>query len=374
MNYSGRPLFAVFLWVFSAVLAAPGSAQAVTASDTNTAKTPKTGTAATGPQGSEQLVDGIAAQVGSRIVLVSEVLRSVQAQEAALRKAGGGESDVAKLRADALEHLIEERLVEGVVAKLEVNVTDAEIDKTIHQIAEMNGLTLEQLYASVVFHGMSREEYRKQIKKDLERRNVVNSLLAPDVKLDESDVRALYDQQFGSQPERANVIRVRQILISFGKDSARTADQACATAGEARKRVVERGESFEAVAKELSEVAPKDGGDLGWLPVDQLAGWMREALDPVKAGGVSEIVVQPFGCSVLQVVERREMEKPSYEKVHDALREEAFNHKLEERYRKWIEELRGKTYIDRRGYFAEASTLKVKLPSEEDGAPSPVKP
>lgn len=322
--------------------------------------------AAGAAQAAEQLVDGIAAQVGSRIVLMSEVMRVVGPQEAALRKAGGSEQEVAKLRAEALERLIESRLVESVVARLEVSATDAEIDQTIQQIAEMNGLTLEQLYASVVFHGMSREDYRRQIKQDLERRNVVNALLAPDVKVEERDVRALYDQQFAGQPDTANVIRVRQILISSGENSKRNSEQACAAAGVARERVAQ-GEAFEEVARQLSEVAPKDGGDLGWLPVDQLASWMREALDPLEPGGVSELIVQPFGCSVLQLVERRELEKPSYEKIHDALREEAFDQKLDERYREWLEELREKTYIDRRGYFAEASTLKVRLPGEEEG-------
>jgi peptidyl-prolyl cis-trans isomerase SurA len=312
----------------------------------------------------EQLVDGIAAQVGSRIVLMSEVLRVVGPQEAALRKAGGSDQEVAKLRAEALERLIESRLVEAVVARLEVNASDEEIDGTIRQIAEMNGLTLEQLYASVVFHGMSREDYRNQIKQDLERRNVVNALLAPDVKVEEKDVRAIYDAQFATQPDKANMIRVRQLLISFGPDSARTSEQACDAVGVARERVA-KGESFESVAKQVSEVAPKDGGDLGWLPVEQLAPWMREALDPLEVGGISELILQPFGCSMLQLVERRELEKPSYEKIHDALKEEAFDQKLDARYREWLEELREKTYIDRRGYFADASGFKVSMPGEE---------
>jgi peptidyl-prolyl cis-trans isomerase SurA len=314
----------------------------------------------------ETLVDGIAAQVGTRIVLVSEVMRMVGAQEAAMRQAGAGDTDVAKLRAEALERLIESRLVEGVVARLEVSASDQEVDATIQQIASMNGLTLEQLYASVVFHGMSRGDYRKQIKQDLERRNVINQLLAPDVKIKEGDVRALYDAQFAGQPDKANVVHVRQILVSFGKDSARSPEDACKLVEAARARVL-AGEEFEKVAKETTEVAPKDGGDLGWLPVDQLADWMRQALDPLQPGGLSELITQPFGCSVLQLVERREMEKPTYEKVHDALREEAFNRKLEEKYREWLEELREKTYIERRGYFADAARLKVTMPGEENG-------
>jgi peptidyl-prolyl cis-trans isomerase SurA len=313
----------------------------------------------------EQLVDGIAAQVGTRIVLVSEVLRTVGAQEEAMRRAGAGDEDVAKLRAEALERLIEARLVETVVARLEVTASEDEVDATIRQIAQMNGLSLEQLYASVVFHGMSREDYRKQIKQDLERRNVINQLLAPDVKVTDGDVRALYDAQFANQPDTANVIHVRQILVSFGKDSARSTEDACAMATAARARVV-GGEPWDKVAKEITEVAPRDAGDLGWLPVDQLADWMRKALDPLPPGGVSDLIVQPFGCSVLQLVERKQMEKPSYEKVHDALREEAFNRKLEEKYREWLEELRGKTYIERRGYFADAARLKVEMPGGGD--------
>ena len=93
----------------------------------------------------EQLVDGIAAQVGTRIVLVSEVLRTVGAQEEAMRRAGAGDEDVAKLRAEALERLIEARLVESVVARLEVTASDEEVDATIRQIAQMNGGVVCQL-------------------------------------------------------------------------------------------------------------------------------------------------------------------------------------------------------------------------------------
>ena len=37
------------------------------------------------------------------------------------------------------------------------------------------------------------------------------------------------------------------------------------------------------------------------------------------------------------------------------LQQELFNQGLEAAYREWMEELRGRTYIDRRGYFADAA-------------------
>ena len=59
------------------------------------------------PGAAELLVDGIAAQVGSDIVLVSEVLEMVAPTEVRMREAGAPDVEIAKLRADGLESIIE---------------------------------------------------------------------------------------------------------------------------------------------------------------------------------------------------------------------------------------------------------------------------
>lgn len=313
-----------------------------------------------------QLVDGIAAQVGTRIVLISEVLRSVGPQEAMMREGGAPETEIMKLRAEALEGLIEARLIEGVVSQLELYAKDEEVDQTIRTIAQENGLTLEQLYASVVFHGMTREEYREQIKDDLERRKVVNAFVGSDVEVEESEVRALYDQRFAGMPDSSDHVRVRQILVSYGRGTKRTAESACELVQAARQRVLD-GEPFEQVAREVSEVAPAEGGEIGWLPTKELADWMSESLEGLEDGDVGEPILLPFGCSLLQVVERRAIERLTFEQARERLYQELWNRKLDVEYREWMEELRQKTYIDRRGYFAEAarfgeSTFPVAQP------------
>lgn len=304
--------------------------------------------------GREQLVDGIAAQVGTRVVLVSEVLRAIRPQEAMMREQGAPAREIAKLRAEALEGLIEARLIEGIVAQLELYAKDEQIDDTIREIANENGLTLEQLYASVVFHGMTRQEYRDQIKKDLERRNVVNSLVGSDIQVEESEVRALYEARFGDVPASSEHVRVRQILVSYGERTKRDLDAAEALARQTRERAL-AGEDFAELAREVSEVAPSQGGDIGWLPTDQLASWMGTALEGLEPGGISDVQVLPFGVSVLQLVERRDFERLSYEQARAALQQELWNQRLEEAYREWMEDLRSKTYIDRQGHFADAA-------------------
>jgi peptidyl-prolyl cis-trans isomerase SurA len=306
--------------------------------------------------GSEAVIDGIAAQVDGRIVLVSEVMRTVRPQEEAMRRAGAPEAEIAKLRADGLERLIESRLVEKIVEESNEKATDDEVARTIEGIAKENGLSVEQLYASVVFHGLTVEEYRAQIKHDLERRNLVQGMLGQRVKVDDQEVQELYTERYGKHQESGESVHVRQILRASGSASQRTQETACSEVSLARDRVV-GGEPFEKVAAQVSEAAPRDGGDIGWLPLASVAPWMSHALDGLPQGGVSEVLVLPFGCAVLQLVERRVLEPVSFDQAKEALTREIWEHKLEQEYHTWIEELRGRSYIERHGYFADAAKL-----------------
>ncbi|MGH7338723.1 MAG: peptidylprolyl isomerase, partial [Myxococcota bacterium] len=301
-----------------------------------------------------QLLDGIAAQVDGKIVLVSEVMRTVRPQEEAMRRAGAPEQEIAKLRADGLERLIESRLVEKVVEDSNSKASDDEIARTIEGIAKENGLTVEQLYASVVFHGLTVEEYRSQIKRDFERRDLIQGMLGSRVKVEDDEVEELYNDRYGKNQESGESVHVRQILRAYGGATQRTQEDACAEVALARDRIA-GGEPFEKVAAQVSEAAPRDGGDIGWLPLRSVAPWMKEALTGLPDGGISGVLALPFGCALLQLVERRVLEPVSFAQAKEPLTHEIWERKLEQEYRTWIEELRGHSYIERHGYFADAA-------------------
>ena len=315
----------------------------------------------------EEIVDGIAAQVGNKIVLLSDVMRLIGPQEQAMREMGAPESEIAKLRADGLERVIENRLIETVVEQRELFASDEEVSSVIEGIAAENGITVEQLYASVTYHGLTEDTYRKQIKQDLERRSAVNSMVGSQIDIGEEQVRDLYDIRFKNQPDGGVAVHVRQIVVSQGGGSNRTPAQACASVREAEARI-EAGESFQQVASEVSEVAPQLGGDIGTFHLDEVASWMHDALVDLEPGQMSEVLELPFGCSVLQLVERQDFEPISYEQARGRLFEEVWQQQMEENYRDWLEILREDTYIDRRGFFAGGARLRA---SEGNGAGRP---
>ncbi len=318
-------------------------------------------------QSAEELVDGIAAQVGDEVVLVSEVLESIADTEQRMRDAGMPDSEIAKLRADGLERMIEEKIIQNEVERLELYATDAEIDEAIEMIAGDNGLTVAQLENSVRATNLPMEEYRAAIKGKIEHQKVLQMSLMSKVQIDKVEVRQLFDERFSDQPEGGVQVHLRHLLIPVGEGTDLTSSCAAVTAAAAR---VTAGESFEVVASEVSVISPKQGGDIGWLHVESLAGWMSNLVSPLEPGGISKVSQQPFGCNLLKLVERRAFERITYEQTEESLFLEIQQQKLEVEFLSWMEELRKHTYIKRRGYFADAARLDnpsaMPDPSEMD--------
>ncbi len=310
----------------------------------------------------EVVTDGIAAQVGTEVVLVSEVMEIVGPVEAEARAQGVPEAELAKLRAEALEQLIERRLLATVVKDSQLQVSEGDIDEAIEGIAAENGLNLEQLRASLGSHGIGWDEYRDRIKTEMERQKVVGTMVGSQVQVEEGEVRALYAELYAEQPQGGETVHVRQILVLGGEGAPRDVATACALGRDAAARIA-KGEPFEKLAEEISAAAPQQGGDIGWLHADSIAGWMKQAMATLEPGSVSPVIELPFGCTILKLVERRDYEPVSFEAAKAPLEQELRQRKVMEKYREWMEGLRKRIFIERRGYFAQAASFAAPRPA-----------
>ena len=213
----------------------------------------------------EILVDGVAAQVGNQIVLASEIEEIARPILERMREAGVSQDEMLQMRKDALERLIESRLIDGVVQQLELGATKPEIDNAIASIAKDTGLTLGQLVESVAGYGLTFEDYRLKIKAEIERNKVLSSMVRSKVQIQEAEVTTLYKKRFEDQPEGGEEVHLRHIMVTFDRESPMAHDIACRTVAEARDTILRGGVSFQQVAATISETNRESGGELGWL-------------------------------------------------------------------------------------------------------------
>ena len=222
----------------------------------------------------ELLLDGVAAQVGSEIVLISEVQELARPVEERMRAAGAGEEDIRNMYAEALERLIETKLIASVVKQFEFEATEGEVDAAIMGIAQDTGLTVEQLQRSAESHGLTIEEYRSKLKGEIERSKVLNAMVRSRVRVELDEVRRAYEEEYGDQPQGGREVRLRHILVAYGQGSGRSRATACSIADDAAGKIKSGEIAFPDMARRVTDMNPQAAGDLGWLFVDDLApGW-----------------------------------------------------------------------------------------------------
>ena len=111
-------------------------------------------------------LDRVAAVVGGRVILLSEVresatpwLASVRDQDALARARAE-----AKVLRETCERMIDDVLVQDEAERLHVTTSDEEVTRAIGQVAQTNHVSVEQLIAVAVNQGFDEKSYRASVR------------------------------------------------------------------------------------------------------------------------------------------------------------------------------------------------------------------
>lgn len=140
--------------------------------------------------------------------------------------------------------------------------------------------------------------------------------------------------------------RARHILLRPTAQLSR--DQATARLQEVRRQIVTGQTSFTRAAQQISQDgSAAQGGDLGWASPGQFVPEFEQVMNRLQPGQISDPLVSRFGVHILEVTERRQVavpEKEQREMARAALREK----RLDEAYERWVEDVRGRAYVEMR--------------------------
>lgn len=110
---------------------------------------------------------------------------------------------------------------------------------------------------------------------------------------------------------------------------------------------IDDGMPFEDAAKEYSDdpATAANGGDLGWLREEELPDFFQDVLDDMRPGDVSQVLREPAGFRIVQLVQR-ETERPyEYYEVKDDMKKMVEQERMAESYDSYLTSLRDEFYI-----------------------------
>lgn len=293
-----------------------------------------------------EVVDRVVAVVNDDIVLLSELDKSLAPYHRKIAAAGYTEAQARqmryKAREDLLAQMVDETLTAQEIKRLGLTVGSAEIDSMIERIKEVNYLTDEELRAALLREGTTLTDYREELKEQLLRTKLVNIEVKSKIVVTEADIKAYYEEhadRFAGETE----YHLRNIMLAIpDTDSAPAVRQRM----EAIVAELKAGRAFADAARQYSEsVLAQEGGDLGKIGLSTLSDEIRTALDGLKAGEFTDILVtdqgvQLFYIESLESAGGRSLAEASAE-IEDAL----FKQIVDEKFNTWLESLRSRAHI-----------------------------
>jgi peptidyl-prolyl cis-trans isomerase SurA len=113
-----------------------------------------------------------------------------------------------------------------------------------------------------------------------------------------------------------------------------------------RRRILAGQADFGTLARENSQDgSAREGGDLGWASPGQFVPEFEDVMNRLAPGQISEPLVSRFGVHLIQLVARRETTlspREQREIVRNLVREK----KLDEAFKTWAQEVRGRAYVE----------------------------
>ncbi|MFM8315687.1 MAG: peptidylprolyl isomerase, partial [Deltaproteobacteria bacterium] len=258
---------------------------------------------------------------------------------------GGIPNNVIDNRDAALQLLIEERLVNQQVKKLELNASDQEVEAQIKSILKRNAISQSQLVERLKQLGSSLSEYKDGIRRQIERRNLIDREIRPSLELSDEQLRHYYLRN-ASPEETEQEYKLAHIFLGFKDSSSKAKKDAETRANEVWRLASEKGSDFQRLAKEYSDDSESPDGVLGYFSVSSLSKEFKPVIPKVKVGQVTKPIQLSDGFHILKLLEVRSPDFSTLPKEkREAIRNQMAATELEKKMALWIEKKKKESNI-----------------------------
>ncbi len=306
-----------------------------------------------------KVVDRVVAVVNDDVITSSEVAEFGKVfYDQAKKNSAQNELDqvLAELEKTVVLQLIEQKILEQEARRLNISITEKDIDAAYQRMFEGENITEEQFEEKLAQDGISREYHRKMFAAQILQSKLINFAVKSHVVVTEEMIRNHFKNNYTTTLEDGSYYLL-QFGISWGNDAESKASKTSAVADKlaAKARtekvhdLVKNGGDFRELTKEYSNFPSKqDGGEIGILQADEIPEIIKSAIISLEPGEISEVIETPAGFQFFKLVSNRSGETVSkipYESVKDKIRKRIYERETDQLFKEWITGLKESAYI-----------------------------
>lgn len=262
------------------------------------------------PQG-QRAAEYIVALVNSEPITNTQVQKRV---ERVLREAGPEAQRIPReqINRQVLDQIISERAQLQLAKEQGVRVDAMAIDQAEEVVARQNQVGLSELRRRVTEAGISRDEFRNNLRDQLLLTRLRERELEGRVKVSDDEIDQFLREQRAAASSAAPDINLAQVLITVPEKATAAQVADAQKRAEDIARRARAGEDFSQLATQLSDApdAKGTGGVLGLRAADRYPPLFVEATQSTPVGGIVGPVRSGAGFHVLKVIAKQNSASP----------------------------------------------------------------
>jgi peptidyl-prolyl cis-trans isomerase SurA len=295
-----------------------------------------------------RFANGVAAVVEDRVITVDDIRRELAPIVGQIRRESRNQQDfndqLERAQNEIVRRLVDRYLIvlefrKDERRKIPASYVENSLDEQLQtQFQGDRAKLLTYLRA----RGLTMRDYRAEVEEDIiygymrQQQRKSQNVVSP------AKVEAFYTEH---RDKFAQDEQIKMRMIQLNRAAAESDDQLRARA-EAVLARHQAGESFEALAKDLTDDGRKArGGDWGWQRRADLSATFQEALFGLNVGQASAPILQGESAFLLYAEERKEAGVPAITEVREQIEQRLSQQMTREAEDKWLERLRRDAFI-----------------------------
>ncbi len=248
-------------------------------------------------------LDSIVAVVNGDVIVKSELAHQIALVIPEIQGRGTSLPPRPDLERQVLERLILKRIQIQRAEELGIVVDDAVLTQAIANIAARNGMTLEELQATLEAGGVRYDDFAADTRLELLTTRVQAQEVVKNIQVTDQEIDRFLERESNRLIERTEV-RLSHILIAVPEGAPTATVEKAKAKTEDLLRRLRGGADFAQLAVQFSDGRQAlEGGDLGWFPIGQVPSLAETVARELDKGETSEPLRSPSGYHLIKVTD-----------------------------------------------------------------------
>ena len=256
-------------------------------------------------QAERKLLDQVVAIVDEDVILQTELEARISTITSRLSAQGTALPPRQVLEERVLDQLITESIQMQMADRAGMRISDNELNETMANIAERNGMTLAQFENQLAAEGVTYNQAREQIRREMLTSRVQQRQVGNRVRVTDREVEN-YLESLEARGGNNAQYRLAYIFVSVDDPSDEAEVDAAREKAERLRNEIVSGRDFREVAVAESDASNAlEGGDMGWRDEGQLPSLVAPVVPELPVGEPSEVLENNSGFHLVMVMDKR---------------------------------------------------------------------